>query len=89
LRAEIKLPARTRIDLTWRDVGELRGYGIAAYDSLDLQLSWSASPRLEVSTRVDNVFDNRHIEYFDEEHQILGSVLGRSAFLRLNARLSP
>jgi iron complex outermembrane recepter protein len=89
LRGEIKLPARTRLDLTWRDVGELRGYGIDAYDSLDLQLSWSASPRLEISARVDNVFDNRHIEYFDEEHQIVGSVLGRSAFLRLNARLSP
>jgi iron complex outermembrane receptor protein len=89
LRAEIKLPWRTRLDLTWRGVGELRGYGIGEYDSLDVHLSWNVSPRLEISARVDNLFDNRHIEYFDEEHQIPGSVLGRSAFLRLNARLSP
>jgi iron complex outermembrane receptor protein len=89
LRAELKLPGRTRLDLAWRNVGELSGYGIDAYDCVDLQFSWNVTSRFEVSARVDNVFNNRHVEYYDEEHQILGDVLGRSALLRVHARLSP
>lgn len=83
-RARLDLPRRTELDIGWRRVGAIRYHGIDAYDSTDLRFGWHVNDELQFSVAIDNVFNSRHAEYFNEESAIQGDVFGRSVFARIS-----
>jgi iron complex outermembrane receptor protein len=78
--ARLDLPANTGVDLTWRHVGSRPHHDIQSYDSVNLRLGWRPVPTLELSLAVDNLLDDEHVEFFDEDNQQLGDVMSRSFF---------
>ena len=67
------------VDLAWRWVAERPLWNIPSYDSLDLRLAWRPTPHFELEFAVDNLLDERHVEFFDERGQRPGAELGRTA----------
>lgn len=67
LRASYNLPRQQGVDLMWRYVGALGagrfGASIPAYQAVDLNYRWRATPGLELSLYVQNLFDDRHPEF--------------------------
>jgi iron complex outermembrane receptor protein len=76
LRAQFDLPRRTELDLFVRHVGTLPAPRVPSYTVTDLRLGWQATPQLELSLIVRNVFDREHVEFND------ASEFGRGIFLR-------
>jgi iron complex outermembrane receptor protein len=66
------------LDLAWRWVAERPAWNIASYDSLDLRLAWQPTQRFEFELAVDNLLDERHVEFFDERGQTTGAEFGRT-----------
>lgn len=75
----VDLPRQTELDLAWRWVAERPAWNIASYDSLDLRLAWRPARHPELALAVENLFDERHVEFVDERLQQPGAVLGRVA----------
>lgn len=70
------------LDFVLRAVSEIESQGVDGYESFDVRIGWRPTPQIEVSMAVENVFDDEHIEFFDEVARTPGVELGRSAFAR-------
>lgn len=84
LRARIDLPRSTELDLGWRYVDSLPYFGIPSYQAVDLRVGWRPQRQLELSLAVDNLFDEAHVEYYNEAAACLGEELDRRAFARFS-----
>lgn len=86
VRAQFDLPRNLELDLGWRSVDELAGEGplIGGYDSFNLRAGWKPIKQLELSLSIDNVLDNRHIEFLDDLSFSPGVTVGRTYFARVN-----
>lgn len=71
------------LDLAWRWVAARPAFDISSYDSLDLRLGWRPAQHFELALTVDNLLDERHVEFFDERGQVPGAVFGRTASVRV------
>lgn len=80
LNATVRVDIReyAELDLAWRWVAERPAWNIASYDSLDLRLGWRPTRHFEFELAVENLLDERHVEFFDERGQGAGAVLGRT-----------
>jgi iron complex outermembrane receptor protein len=87
VNARIDLFSGTELDLGWRSVAERAALDIPGYDSVNLRLAWRPVEHLEVALVVDNLLDNRHIEFFDERGRAPGAVIERTAFAKVKWRL--
>lgn len=83
----IDVHPQAELDLAWRWVAQRPAWNIASYDSLNLRLAWRPTQHVELALAVDNLFDERHRESFDERGQVPGAVLGRTASARVKWRL--
>ncbi len=84
LQASLDLPLDTELDLDWHSVSDLPG--IDGYDLLNTRLAWWPTTGIELSVSVDNVFDDEHVEFFDDIALRPGATLGRSYFARFTVR---
>ena len=84
LRARIDLPRDVELDLTWRSVSELTGYGIPAYDIVDLRAGWQPAKAINFSLAVENVFDDEHIEHIGDLTFAPAVTIGRMVIGRIS-----
>lgn len=84
LQATLDLPLDTELDLDWRSISDLPG--IDGYQALDARLAWWPTTGIELSVSVDNLFDDEHVEFFDDIALRPGATLGRSYFARFTVR---
>jgi iron complex outermembrane receptor protein len=84
LQASLDLPSNAELDLDWHSVADLPG--IDGYQVLNTRLAWWATTGIELSISVDNVFDDEHVEFFDDIALRPGATLGRSYFARFTIR---
>lgn len=84
LQASLDLPFDTELELDWRSVGDLPR--IEGYEVLNTRLAWWPTTGIELSINVDNVFDEEHVEFFDDIALRPGAMLGRSYFARFTVR---
>jgi iron complex outermembrane receptor protein len=84
LRAMFDLPYDTELDLDWRSVSDITR--VKGYQAFNARLGWWPTPSLEVSFSIDNLFDDEHVESFDDIAIRPGARLGRSAFARFTVR---
>jgi iron complex outermembrane receptor protein len=85
LRADVY--RHTELDLAWRWVAERPAWNTASYTSLELRLAWRPTRHFELELAVDNLLNERHVEFFDERGQQPGAVLGRTASAKVKWHL--
>ena len=84
VQTSLDLPFDTELDLDWRSVAALPG--IDGYEVLNTRLAWWLTTGIELSFSVDNIFDDEHVEFFDDIALRPGATLGRSYFARFTVR---
>jgi iron complex outermembrane receptor protein len=84
LRTRIDLPRDVELDLTWRSVSELTGYGIPAYDLVDMRAGWQPTKAINLSLAVENVFDDEHIEHIGDLTFAPAVTMGRMVIGRIS-----
>jgi iron complex outermembrane recepter protein len=87
LGARVDLLPNAEIDLGWRWVAERAAWDIPSYDSLNINLAWRAMKHVELAFAVENLLNERHIEFYDERGQMPGAMLERSASIKLKWNL--
>ena len=85
-RSSLDLTSRVSVDTLAFYVGELRTLRIPAYVRLDANLIFKISPQLEFSLGGRNLLDDRHPEFYAEDH-VRSTEVRRSAWLRLTWRM--
>jgi iron complex outermembrane receptor protein len=85
-RARVDLLPQLDLDFVWRYVDELSAFGIPSYTSLDARLGWHVTQNMELSIAMENLLNDRHVEFFNEETFVSGSVIGRSFLARISWR---
>lgn len=85
--ARVDVHAQAELDLAWRWVAERPAWNIASYDSLDLRLAWRPARHFELALGVENLLDERHVEFYDERGRAPGAVIGRTASARVKWQL--
>jgi len=63
LRSTNTLSETLEINSTVRHVAEVKGFELPAYTALDVNISWMAMPKLELSLVGQNLFDSHHAEF--------------------------
>ena len=81
LRAAFDLGASRELDFMLRYYGEIEGRGVPSYIALDTRLAWHRRRNLEVSILLQNLLDERHVEWSP------GAELERAVFLKLKIGL--
>lgn len=74
LRSSYDVSEAIKLDATLRHVDKLEHSQVPAYTTLDINLSWAVSPRLELSLIGQNLLDSQHPEF--------GAELSRGEFER-------
>jgi len=77
LRSYLDLTRTVQFDSALYYVGALRQLGVPAYARLDTRLGWRPTPDLELSFVVENLPNNRHLEFIPEG-AIRTTEIGRS-----------
>jgi iron complex outermembrane receptor protein len=80
LRATWAPTPRHEVDLALRQYGALPSPHIPAYAALDARVAWKVTPAFELSLVVQNITDDKHVEWSNLVVQ------QRSAFLRVTWR---
>lgn len=86
LRTQADLSDALEIDLTWRSVSEIAGFGVPGHESIDLRIGWRAADSLQLSLAVENLLDNEQRQFIDELGGIPGVSLGRTVLGRIHWR---
>jgi iron complex outermembrane receptor protein len=81
LRAAFDLGASRELDFMLRYYDEIEGRGVPSYTALDARLAWHRRRNLEVSILLQNLLDERHVEWSP------GAELERAVFLKLKIGL--
>ena len=81
LRAAFDLGASRELDFMLRYYGEIEGRSVPAYAALDARLAWHARRNLEVSLLLQNLLDERHVEWSP------GAEFERAAFFKVRIGL--
>lgn len=76
VRSSLDLPDRFEVDVLVRTVAQLDDIGVPQYTACDARVGWTASPHLELSVFLRNLFDDAHVEWSP------GAEWGRSAFFK-------
>jgi iron complex outermembrane receptor protein len=76
LRTSFDLGKKWELDLMARHYGWLFSRNVPSYTAVDARLAWKVSPRVEVSLVVQNLLDDKHIEWAP------GAEFRRNGFLR-------
>lgn len=63
VRSSYDISAQIKLDATLRHVDELEDSQIPAYTTLDINLSWAISPRLQLSLIGHNLLESQHPEF--------------------------
>ncbi len=63
VRSSLDLPRNFRQDVAVRYVGQLEGLSIPSYYSIDATFGWSPTANLDLSVAVQNLTNNRHLEF--------------------------
>jgi len=63
LRSSLELWDRWQLDVMARHYGALSNRNVPSYTAVDVRLAWKVSPRAEVALVVQNLLDDKHIEF--------------------------
>ncbi|WFP49371.1 TonB-dependent receptor [Methylomonas sp. EFPC3] len=86
LSAYINLPNQLEFDSHWYYTDRLAN-GVSAYHRLDLRLGWQPSLHLELAAGVQNLLDNRHLEFIPpQDNPVLSSEMERNYYLKATLR---
>jgi len=89
LRVRTDLPRNVEVDISYRYVGSMPSNQVPAYDSVTARLGWRPLSNWEFSVTADNLFNNEHGEFPDEEEgRVLYAEIGRSIFAHVTWALS-
>jgi iron complex outermembrane receptor protein len=80
LRATWAVTPRHDLDIALRHYGPLAAGGVPAYTAVDARLGWKVMPAIELSLALQNLTDDKHIEWGNRVAQ------PRSAFLKVTWR---
>ncbi len=86
MRTQADLSDDVEVDLTWRSVSELAGFGLPGHESIDLRVGWRATPSLRLSLAIENVLDEERTQFIDEIGGLPGMSLGRTVLGRVHWR---
>ncbi len=89
LRARMDLPRDLELDLSWRSVSALPGFDIDGYASLGARIGWRPVRDIELSFSIDNLFDEDHLEFYDEIAVANGASFGRTVLASFIWRPAP
>ena len=84
LNVRLDLPHRVALDLTERFVAERPEANLDAYYNLDARLGWRPRETLELSLRIENVFDRHYFEQPSIPGPSPAFPRERTAFARMN-----
>ena len=76
LRTSFDIGDQWQFDVMARHYGWLFNRGVPSYTAVDARLAWRISPRVEISLVVQNLFDDKHIEWAP------GAEFRRNGFVR-------
>ncbi len=85
LRSSLDLPQAWSLDMELYYMNELSGMDIPAHTRLDLRLGWQPGADWELSLGVENLLDDRHLE-FGERNNIIPSQIPRQIYGRITWR---
>ncbi len=86
IRTRVDLSDELELDLTWRSVSELAGFGLPGHESIDVRVGWQATDSLQLSVAIENVLDEERTQFIDELGGIPGVSLGRTVLARIHWR---
>jgi iron complex outermembrane receptor protein len=81
LRSSFDLWDRWQLDIVARHYGWIFNRNVPSYAAVDLRLAWQVSPRVELALVVQNLLDDKHIEWAP------GAEFRRNGFLRVRLDL--
>ncbi|MCQ8179826.1 TonB-dependent receptor [Methylomonas sp. SURF-1] len=86
LSSYLNLPYQLELDGHWYYTDRLAN-GVPAYHRLDLRLGWQPNLHLELAAGVQNLLDNRHLEFIPPlDNPVLSSEFERNYYLKATLR---
>jgi iron complex outermembrane receptor protein len=62
-QSSLDLPKKVQFDFIYRYMGALPAFGVRAYSTGDVNVSWRFRPQMELSIAGRNLFQPHHLEY--------------------------